>query len=96
MKIIDFLRITKFKIIATLTIFVILMFVGGETSIDRVYPQGVRSWRSGVNPCWGFIPKAVFVPLALVTSYLIPCLISIFLKRRNASKTKSHLKPPKT
>jgi hypothetical protein len=70
----------KFKIITTIIIFVIFLFVGYLSLTDVKCPEGVSSWRCGLNPFWGLMPWKVFVPSALAGSYLISCLI--FLKRK--------------
>ena len=80
MKIFDVLKITKFKIITTAITFGIFLFIGAIFWKDVKCPAGVISWRCGVNPFWGLMPWKLFIPFAMLISYLICCITGLLLK----------------
>ena len=82
MKVVNFFQVTKFKIIATILIFVVFLFIGFLSLTDVKCPQGISSWRCGLNPFFGLVPWKVFVPSSLVASYLISYIITVLLKGR--------------
>lgn len=76
-----FLSLTKFKVMVSFVILILVLLFGFITVVCKSCPIGVVGWHCGCNPLFGLMPWAVFIPPALVFSYIIAVITNSILKK---------------